>query len=74
MNTHDVFRRGGVEMEKKTRILGKQWRSQPVWKAEGLGETLITVDFVLKVMRSHCCPVERSGPEKGKRCTETSFF
>lgn len=41
---------------KKTRILERRQRSQVEWKVEGLGEMLITVDFVLKIMGSHCCP------------------
>lgn len=42
-------------------------------KVEGLGEMLITVDFVLKVMGRHRRPVQ-TGLEKGKRhCMETSW-
>lgn len=43
-------------------------------KVEGLGEMLLTVDLVLKVMGSHCY-LEKTDLEKGKRCCkETSFL
>lgn len=42
--------------QKKDKDSGKTMRSWVEWKVEGLREMLITVDFVLKIMGSHCCP------------------